>query len=598
MFAIILAVVALVIVINQNSKITHLEKLIESRIAPKIPVKPNSNEFPGVAPHPDMAAQATQVAQATPIPMPIAPTQSSSPSPTTSHDISSEEASGRFLGKLGIAAVLIGVAFFLKYAFDNNWIGPSERVMIGLLIGAALIALGQWLRNKYLNYSDLLIGGGLAVLYLSIFAAHSFYGLIDPATTGVCMFIVTLIAFAISIYDATINLAAIAIIGGFATPFLIGSHENNMVELFAYMTILNVGVLAISFFKKWSKLVLISFIGTGITFMWWFSVFYNQSEMAPTLFFIAVTFLIFIVASVTRSLIAGIQAEPVDYLLLGANAFAFAFLNYIILNPSYHSYLAPGAIITGLVYIYLAYLSNKTNPQDKALNIFLPGLAVTFISIAVPLHFDGTQWIATAWLVEACILYFIASLINNRGFQVMGVIVYILGLLNVFTYNLFDHNAVNATPLFNAGFGLYLLAIVVSYVISYMYRRFGSVTIEIQKRGMSVFVIIANVLTIFSLSSQILLYYGPDQVSESNTAVSIFLALYAALLTGIGFARRFPSIRRLGLVLFVITGLKVFTDVWSLGQIYRIVSFIVFGIIALAASFAYAKYRDRLKEIV
>ena len=74
--------------------------------------------------------------------------------------------------------------------------------------------------------------------------------------------------------------------------------------------------------------------------------------------------------------------------------------------------------------------------------------------------------------------------------------------------------------------------------------------------------------------------------------------LYAALLTALGFIRRIVSLRRFGLILFIVTALKVLFDVWNLGQLYRIISCIVFGLIALAASFGYAKYKDRLKDIV
>ena len=153
------------------------------------------------------------------------------------------------------------------------------------------------------------------------------------------------------------------------------------------------------------------------------------------------------------------------------------------------------------------------------------------------------------------------------------------------------------------------------------------------------FVIIANILTVYAFSSQIIFYhnaklaisveeyskqsqnaslyntgyaatsqhqdlyntYQAERTStqnSSNTYVSIFWALYAAVLTAIGFGMRMSSARRLGLALFIITAIKVVIDVWDLGQIYRIVSFIVFGVIALAASFIYAKYKDRLKAIV
>ncbi len=179
----------------------------------------------------------------------------------------------------------------------------------------------------------------------------------------------------------------------------------------------------------------------------------------------------------------------------------------------------------------------------------------------------------------------------------------------------------------------------VAYAISYFYKKYGSTSLDVQKRGIVVFIIIANVLTVYALSSQIIFYhnaqlaassdaysaqnrdtslyntgydnsaarqnaarvYSENQISiqnSSNTYVSILWTIYAAVLTAIGFGLKLPAARRLGLALFLITAVKVVVDVWDLGQIYRIISFIVFGIIALGASFVYAKYKDRLKALV
>ena len=569
---------------------------------------------------------------------PVAPPVTSSTPTAPVEKISSDDSSGKILGRIGIAAVLIGVAFFLKYAFDNNWIGPAGRVMIGIFVGIGFLGVGQYVRAKYLQYSDLLMGGGIAVLYLSVFSAHSFYNLIDSGTTGILMFVITLLAFAISIVNATQILALVSVIGAFATPTLVGSHENSMGMLFAYMTIINMGVLGISFFKKWPRLNLASFIGTAINFMMWFGFFYTPDVLMPTLVFCIITFLIFLVAQVARGITAGIKADEADYLLMCANAFAFASIVYALLNPQYHGILGFFSVVVAVVYMLIAFAINKTNSQDTALNIFLPGLAVTFLSVAVPLQFSG-PWIAVAWFVEACFLYGIASVISNRGFQVMGVVVYVLGLLDFISwYSVTPHDN-HFVPVFNTAFAVLLLAIIAAYVIAYMYRRFGSVKEDIMKRGIMVFIVIANVLSLFALTVQVTSYYeaqlslkaesysiqsrdtqrytnGYDTSqkqsdlssayyadmsstqNKSNTTVSILWTLYAAILTAIGFSRRIVSLRRLGLILFVITAVKVVVDVWNLGQLYRIISFIVFGLIALAASFAYVKYKDRLKEIV
>ena len=165
----------------------------------------------------------------------------------------------------------------------------------------------------------------------------------------------------------------------------------------------------------------------------------------------------------------------------------------------------------------------------------------------------------------------------------------------------------NYVVFFNAPFIMLIMAAVTAYLITFVYYRYGSLSSEIQKRGIAVFVIVANIITLYALTSQVIIYYELQQIgsvmdaqirNESNTTVSILWALYAALLTIIGFVKRYMTPRRMGLILFIVTAMKVVVDVWSLGELYRIVSFIIFGVIALSASFLYVKYRDRLKDIV
>ena len=627
LFELAFAVIVWVCLSRHSDRIKELEKKLKGTSVPR-----TSTE--AVSPPATVASAAS-----TPEPVLASHVEEQSPQAAIQKENSSEEGSGRLLGKIGIGAVILGISFFLKYAFDKDWISPSGRVMIGIFIGVILLALGQYLRKKYIRYSDLLMGGGIAVLYLSLFSAHFFYHLMSSTTAGVLMFCVTALAFAISIVNATPTLAMVSVIGGFLTPFLVGTGTNTMAQTFVYLTILNLGILAISFFKKWPQLILAAFVGSFINFITWFLKFYRPEALGPTMVFISVTFLIFLFASVARAISAKATTDPLNYLLLGANALFFSLAGYTILQSQHESILGFAAVLVALVYMGVALLVNKANPEDKALNIFLPGLAVTFLSVAVPLQFSG-PWIAVAWFVESVALYVIASAVSNRGFQIMGVVVYILGLLNFFAWNFPNLRASTFTPFFNSHFIIILLAVGAAYAIAFMYHRFGSSSVEVQKRGIVVFLVIANVLTLYGLSSQIMFYHNAKSIklsteyqsqqsqnqlysnnsydtssvmqqasvtyreqqnsiaNRSHTFVSILWAVYAAILTIIGFSGRLIAARRLGLALFIITALKVVVDVWSLGQLYRIVSFIVFGIIALAASFAYAKYKDRLKEVV
>ena len=540
-----------------------------------------------------------------------------------------EENSGKILGRIGIAAVLVGVAFFLKYAFDNNWIGPIGRVIVGIIFGIVFLSLGQYLRKKYLSYSNLLMGGGIVILYLSLFAAHSFYNLIDPFMTYVLMFLVTTLGFIMSIINEDKTISFVSVIGGFLTPFMIPSSGDVMVSIFTYITILNIGVLGVSFFKKWPNITAIALVGTAINFLAWYGVNYNQSLLSPTILFLTFSFLIFLIVGVARILIVKEKAGEGDYFVIAVNALMYGIMLYVILNPSYSGVLGFVAVLIAIIYGVFAIIVNKINPCDKALNIFLPGLTVVFLSVAVPLQLSG-PWIATAWLVESCVLYYIASTMSNRGFQIMGIIVYILGLINLFFWNLNYGAGPTFRPVFNSTFFIFIVAIVAAYTISYFYKKYGSTNIEIQKNGIIFFVVIANILTIVALSLQITGYYKASETNlnqkyiqsiqegqqynrgqlnqnqnqnfktqeslqnTSNISVSILWAIYAAILTAIGFASLIPLVRKIGLILFVITAVKIIFDVWDLGELYRIVSFIVFGIIALVASFAYVKYKDRL----
>jgi len=620
-----LAAFLVILIVRHGSRIASLEAQVKILTSSK------------KSPAPEVQTSRMNVMMESPVVVPQAEvaTPSSSVAPQT---VGGEEGSGRLLGKIGIAALIIGVAFFLKYTFDNNWVGPVGRVMIGIIGGIGLLGIGQFLRAKYVRYSDMLMGGGIAIVYLSLFSAHFFYNLISPQVTWGSMFLVTLLAFAISIVNATPTLAMISVIGGFATPFLVSSGGNMMMSLFGYITILNFGILCISIFKKWPQLIAAAFAGTYIVFTTWFTVYYTPAVLTVTLVFISTSFLIFLCASVVRSVSAKSTLDQLNYVLLGVNALVFAAIGYQILHPAHHSILGFSAVLVAVVYIIAALVVNKSNPEDRALNIFLPGLAVTFLSLAVPLQFSGS-WIAVAWFAESIVLYIIASTIGNRGFQVMGVVVYVLGLFNFFLWNFPNINDQNFTLFFNSHFIILVFAVCIAYAITFMYYRYGSLTVETQQRGIVAFLIIANVLSLYALSSQIVFYHNAASMkvtteyktttlqaqtygngydtsgqlqeasqryntkiqsitNRSHTYVSILWAVYAAVLTIVGFSMRLLVARRLGLALFIITAIKVIFDVWSLGQLYRIVSFLAFGVIALAASFAYVKYKDRLKEIV
>ena len=327
---IIFLIIAAAVFLHQNGRINHLEELIKKNLKPSpLPeTKPVSND---------------NISQS--VVQPSVPTNTVTPPVSPKSDISGEEVSGRILGRIGISAVIIGIAFFLKYAYDNNWINPAGRVMIGILIGVFVMCLGQYLRKKYLQYSDLLMGGGLAILYLSVLSSYALYHIVDPMLAFLGMIVVTAIGVLISIINATTTLSMVAFIGGYLAPTLIGLNFLGAFIVFTYITILNAGTLGILLYKKWTNLVIIGFIGTWIIFTGWYVSSYTQDMLFPTLIFVLVQFLIFTASSMFRIIVEKLKATELDYFVITTTALSFACIYYQLLMPEFKHYVSLGSVL-------------------------------------------------------------------------------------------------------------------------------------------------------------------------------------------------------------------------------------------------------------
>ena len=230
--------------------------------------------------------------------MPNIPPQagSSSIGKQSSADLESRIGS-HWLNRIGIAAVLIGVSYFLKFAFDNNWIGPAGRVAIGLLAGIAIVVWSESFRHRgYVVFSYSLKAVGIGVLYLSLYAAFQVYSLMPGSVAFIMMFAVTAATALMAWTQDAEILAAFALIGGFTTPLLLSTGQNREVALFAYVALLDVGALALVILKPWRRLLLLSYAGTLLLYVGWYSSFYDVTQVRMTVGFATLFFAIFAVA--------------------------------------------------------------------------------------------------------------------------------------------------------------------------------------------------------------------------------------------------------------------------------------------------------------
>jgi uncharacterized membrane protein len=187
---------------------------------------------------------------------------------------------GKVLNRIGSLALIIGIAYFLKFAFDRNWITETFRVLIGVAAGCiSLFVAARTHRKGFQIFAQGLVGAGIAILYLSVYASFNYYALLSQPVAFLMMSVVTIVAFAQALrYDAP-AVSLLGLVGGFLTPILLSTGEANLVGLFTYITLLDLGILLVVRKKDgWMGLEPLAMIGTYIIFALWKANHYTRDR--------------------------------------------------------------------------------------------------------------------------------------------------------------------------------------------------------------------------------------------------------------------------------------------------------------------------------
>lgn len=183
---------------------------------------------------------------------------------------------------IGGLALFLGVAFFVKYSFERNWITPELRVTAGFLTGIGLLVGGIWLhrRKQYIVGAQSLCATGVVILYATTFACRSiyhfeFFGLVP---TFLLMILVTTTAFLLAVRLEALVVAILGMLGGFLTPVLLSTGEDNPFGLFGYIAILDAGLLVVALHRRWFFLTTLAALGTVVLQIGWAAEFFTPEK--------------------------------------------------------------------------------------------------------------------------------------------------------------------------------------------------------------------------------------------------------------------------------------------------------------------------------
>jgi uncharacterized membrane protein len=519
-----------------------------------------------------------------------------------------EEKIGQYwLNRVGIVAMLIGVSYFLKYAFENNWIGPGGRIAIGLFAGVGLILWSERFRNRgYATFSYSLKAVAIGTLYLSLWGAFQVYHLIPAEAAFVAMIIVTAATIALAWSQDAELLASFALVGGFSTPALLSTGQNHEAVLFGYVFLLDIAILVLAAVRPWRRLLWGSLAGTLILYIGWYAEYYSKDQRSLTVFFATVFAILFaVIPLVTRYEKPSTSAAPSLTLtllpLLNATWFFLALYVMFEREPGVLTWyaLALAAIYLGIGHAFKARFPDQDTSYVHLLHV---AIAVAFLTIAIPLKLDA-HWITIGWLVESAALLWVSVKTKTDLLRYLAVAALILGIIRLLFYSQMRTD----TLIFNSRFATYLIAIAVLGAIAYFGEKHAS---EQEMVFIHIAVVGLNLLTLVALTLEASNYFDRQMPTgfgrghnaalfreialARNFTYSAIWLIYGAILMAVGFWKRSPFARWQALILIALTTAKVFlSDISQLGGSYRIVSFIALGAVLLGISFVYQ--RDWLK---
>ncbi|WP_223544547.1 DUF2339 domain-containing protein [Pseudomonas sp. A-B-19] len=330
---------------------------------------------------------------------------------------------GNTVLRVGVVLLFLGLAFLLRYATEGVVV-PVELRYAGVAAAAlGLLGLGWWLRARNSSYALILQGTGVAVLYLTVFAAMRLHPLLDPSAAFGLLVAVTICSAILAITQDSLGLAAAAALGGFAAPILASTGAGNHVALFSYFAVLNAGILAIAWFKAWRLLNVIGFTGTfGIGFAWGLRS-YSPELLWSTEPFLIMFFLMYLAigllyarrklmamsdapAEGNREALLQWSARKGDYvdgtLLFGPPLVGFGLQFALVQHLEFAA--AFSALTLGMIYMGLArwLMVGRT----LLLGETCLALGVIFASLAIPLGLDA-RWTTAAWAVEGAGIFWL-----------------------------------------------------------------------------------------------------------------------------------------------------------------------------------------------
>jgi uncharacterized membrane protein len=320
-----------------------------------------------------------------------------------------------WLMRAGIMIALTGVVYFLKFSIERGLLGPSGRVALCLLAGAALVAGGaRLLHRQYDLLGQGLAGMGLAVLYFAFYSAAGMYRLIPVWAAFALMAGVTAGAGALAVLHASLPIALAGMAGGYVTPVLFDDTVAAGGWFFhAYVLLLGCGVLGVAAVRRWPPLCALGMLAS-YALAWLFCRHTEAADVLRDFVFLAAVHVLYLLSLVVLHVRRGKATEAFEWFGLAVNAGLFWTWALLLFTPAFGKdatgwvSLAMCAVYAGLLKVCAA----RAWKDKVAVSLFI-ALAAVCVAMTPVLMVDA-RWVTFAWCAQAVAMLWAAERSGQR----------------------------------------------------------------------------------------------------------------------------------------------------------------------------------------
>ncbi|HVW94561.1 MAG TPA: DUF2339 domain-containing protein [Mucilaginibacter sp.] len=440
------------------------------------------------------------------------------------------------VNKIGIAILVLAIGFFVKYAIDNNWVGAVGRIGIGIVCGGILTVFAHRMRNSYRAFSSVLAGGGLAIFYFTITLAFQDFHLFSQITALAILIVITLFAVVLSLLYNKQELAVIALIGGFASPFMVSNGSANYTGLFVYLLVLNTGLLIIAWYKAWRILNISAFALSVIVFG---TVLLTLKPANYTIGFrfASAFYLLFFVINIINNVRENKKFLAADFSILLLNTALYFAAGLYLLNamhlPQYKGIFSASLAALNLFLSYILFRNRRVDPNILYLLI---GITLTFISLTAPIQLHG-HYITMFWASETILLYWLYQKSGIKLMKLTSLIIWMAMFVSLFMdiCQIYFQPGRQLPIIVNKGFITTVFSAVSTYILYVLVRRDDQSAIYGVSINKTLYRVVALVLLFLAGALEIVFqfsYYYPHSgldISYLICYTTIFVLLFNSL---------------------------------------------------------------------